>query len=70
VDIAELRVVGLDDPISIVLGVGGLVILAAGIVMAGLLHRPVGRRLIVVGVAMMAGAVIYTLVAGWLAPAS
>jgi hypothetical protein len=60
----------LDDPISIVLGIGGVVALAAGIVMAVLLHRPAGRGLIVVGLAMIAGAAIYTLVASWLMPGS
>jgi hypothetical protein len=69
-DLAELRLVGLDDPISIVLGVGGLAILLAGLVSAGLLRHLVGRRLIVMGAAMLVGALVYTLVASWLAPAA
>ena len=69
-DLKEFRFVGLDDPISIVLGVGGLAILLAGLISAVVLHRPVGRRLIVMGAVMLAGAVVYTLVASLLAPAS
>ena len=69
-DLAELRLVGLDDPISIVLGVGGLAILLAGLISAGFLHHPVGRRLIVMGAVMLVGAVAYTVVASWLAPAA
>jgi len=62
-DLQEFQFVGLDDPISIVLGVGGLAILLAGVISAGLLHHPVGRRLIVMGAVMLAGAVVHTRVA-------
>ena len=69
-EVSEFRFVVLDDPISIVLGIAGVVALVSGAVMALALHRPAGRWLFVVGLAMIAGAAIYTLVTGWLTPGS
>lgn len=67
-EVSQFRFVGLDDPIQIVLGIGGVGILALGALMAGPLRRPAGRRLILMGLAFVATAVIYTLIQGWLAP--
>ncbi len=69
-DVSEFRFFGLDDPIQVVFLVGGIVILALGALMAGPLHRPAGRRLVLMGLAFVAAGVIYTLVQGWLAPNS
>ena len=66
-EVTELRFVVLDDPILAAVGIGGLCILALGAAMIGPLHRSiVGRRLMLMGLALIGCAAIYALVAGWL----
>jgi hypothetical protein len=60
----------LDDPIQVVFGAAGIVILVLGVVMTWPLRRPAGRRLILMGVAFLVAGVAYTLVQGWMAPTS